>query len=466
MRAVLVVSSRNETFQAVRAGLGAEYRVGNASSTDHALALIREKSIDFVLIDLERLGRPTENKGYRPAMDPFWRLSPAVEIIVMSSAEMIREAVKAVREGASDYLTYPLKSAEIEHVLQTASEDKLVRSELDYLRDRFWHEDVLEIVQTKSEAMLEVFSKIRSVAPTRSTVLLTGETGTGKSLLARLIHQHSNRKNDPFVSVHCGAIPDTLVESELFGHEKGAFTGAIRKKLGKFEIAHQGTMFLDEIGTITPSAQIKLLLVLQDGTFQRVGGEDTIQVNVRVIAASNMDLKAMCDEGLFRKDLFYRLNVFPIEIPPLRDRPEDISRLVQFFLSNLNRFEGKEIQGVDPLVIEAFQAYDWPGNIREMENLMERAYILETGTTLKPAGFPVELFQKSGAEHLSVQPDVTLPLAQVRRKGIEAIEELYLRELLSRNKGKIGVSAKSAGITTRQFSKLIHKYGIRKETYK
>ena len=313
--------------------------------------------------------------------------------------------------------------------------------------------------------MQNVFDKIRSVSPTKSTVLLIGETGTGKNLLAKLIHQHSNRKDAQFISVHCGAIPDTLLESELFGHEKGAFTGAVRRKLGKFEIAKGGTIFLDEIGTITPSAQIKLLQILQDGTFQRVGGEETLDANVRVIAASNTNLKRMCDAGEFRKDLYYRLNVFPIEIPRLVERKEDIINISDVILKKLDKLNSKAISAIHPHVLAAFEKYEWPGNIRELENLIERAYILETSSMLTPESFPKELFEAGGfVSFPSLRSPLTL--SQARQKGIEDIERNYLKELLIKHKGKINDSAKEAGISTRQLNKLMNKYEIRKEEFK
>nr|NIV97685.1 AAA domain-containing protein [Candidatus Saccharibacteria bacterium] len=327
------------------------------------------------------------------------------------------------------------------------------------------HVDSLELVQTKSSKMRNVFDKIRSVSPTKSTVLLTGDTGTGKSVLAQLIHQHSNRRDAQFISVHCGAIPDTLVESEMFGHEKGAFTGAIKRKLGKFEIANGGTIFLDEIGTITPSAQIKLLQVLQDGTFQRVGGEEILKTDVRVIAATNADLKKMCDEDQFRKDLYYRLNVFPIEIPTLSERFEDIPLFIDTFLKNLNKFSLKEINAAHPQVFDAFSRYSWPGNIRELENLIERAYILETSDQLTPESFPNELFE-SESTPVFIASSEELTLTEARQRGVEEVERNYLKDVLTRHKGKIGDSAKSAGISTRQLNKLMNKYGIRKEEFK
>jgi DNA-binding NtrC family response regulator len=378
---------------------------------------------------------------------------------------MIREAVKAVKAGASNYLAYPIDPDEVRYVKESIQESIRMQSELDYLRDEFWQSDSLELVRTHSPAMQQVFNKIRSVAQTKTTVLLTGKTGTGKGLLARLIHQHSPRRSHQFISVHCGAIPDTLLESELFGHEKGAFTGAVRRKLGKFEIAQGGTIFLDEIATITPSMQIKLLQVLQDRTLQRVGGEENIETDVRIIAATNADLEKMGREGSFRSDLYYRLNVFPIEIPALAERIEDIPLLVGVFLKRLNRFHSKNIIDVDPQVMEAFKRYAWPGNIRELENLIERAYILETSSVLAPGSFPSELFASEVPPgRLSV--DTALTLSEARRRSIEDLERLYLKELLACHKGRIKTTAQAAGITSRQLHKLMTKYGLRKEDFR
>ncbi|MGD9291199.1 MAG: sigma 54-interacting transcriptional regulator, partial [Desulfobacterales bacterium] len=257
----------------------------------------------------------------------------------------------------------------------------------------------------------------------------------------------------------------TLLESELFGHEKGAFTGAVRKKLGKFEFATGGTIFLDEIGTTTPAAQIKLLQVLQDGTYQRVGGEETLRTDVRVIAATNTDLKKMCDEGNFRKDLYYRLNVFPIEIPPLKQRKVDIPLLIDTFLNKLNHFSSKGIHGVHPLVLEAFSKYAWPGNIRELENLVERAYILETSAVLTPESFPNDLFENETVSVIITSSE-RQTLAEVRQRSIEDIERNYLKDVLMRNKGRINESARDAGISSRQLNKLMNRYGMRKEEFK
>jgi len=283
--------------------------------------------------------------------------------------------------------------------------------------------------------------------------------------LARAIHAHSNRSEGPFIAVHCGAIPDTLLESELFGHEKGSFTGAIKRKLGKFQIADGGTVFLDEIGTITPAAQIKLLQVLQEMTFTRVGGETPIQVDMRVVAASNEDLQTLSDQGHFRKDLFYRLNVFPIELPVLRERLDDIPLLMETFLERLNRMHGKDIKGVKPEVVEACMRYSWPGNIRELENLMERAYLLEKGAMLSPTGFPSDLFSLEKISSI-VSTGQVPTLAQVRSKAVDIAELRYLRDILALNKGRVDQSADIAGITTRQLHNLLTKHGLHKEEFK
>jgi DNA-binding NtrC family response regulator len=465
MKSFLLVSKEKQVLDLLRRTLYPSSKVAHTKSKDGALNMLKEARYDIVLIDVEILRKGVPANGFKAALQQFRQAYPAVEVIIISPQDMVREAVKAVKAGAADYLTYPIDPEEVKYVIESINETTLLRSELDYLRDQFWQPSSLAIIQTKSTAMQKVFSQIRSVAPTKSTVLLTGETGTGKGVLASLIHQHSNRRDAKFISVHCGAIPDSLVESELFGHEKGAFTGADRRKLGKFEISKGGTIFLDEIGTITPAAQIKLLQVLQDGTFQRVGGEETLRADVRVIGASNMDLKEMCDNRQFRKDLYFRLNVFPIEIPPLRERKEDIPHIVEVILDRLNKFHLKAMHRVHPDVMEAFLHYAWPGNIRELENLIERAYIIESSSMLTPAGFPLELFALESSS-ARIELDYSYTLAEVRRRALEEVEKRYLKDLLASTKGRIRESAEVAGITTRQLHKLLAKYGIKKEDFK
>lgn len=346
--------------------------------------------------------------------------------------------------------------------IQVASDNQTITNSI---RDEFWLSDSLSLIRTSNSEMKRVFNKIKSVAPTRSTVIIAGETGTGKGVIAKLIHQHSNRRDKAFITVNCGVVPETLIESELFGHEKGAFTGALRRKLGKFELAQEGTIFLDEVGTITPSTQVKLLQVLQERTFQRVGGEEDIFCDVRIITATNVDLKKMSEEGSFRKDLYYRLHVFPIEVPSLRERREDISFLAEEILKRLNNLYSKNISAIHPRAMEALSEYSWPGNVRELENLIERAYILENSLILNPASFPGELFEaQAHAAHLSFDGSITLSAA--RRREVEHSERYYLNELLAFHQGRIKDSAKTAGISVRQLHKLLTKYHIRKEDFK
>ena len=465
MKSILVVSNEDKAYPLIASTYSSGFTVEMTATKTAALELLQKKRCDLIFIDLDVLNNQDSAENYNGALKPFWQIYPSAEIIVMTRQNNIRKAVNAVKAGAGDYLTYPLDAEELKLVSENLNKTRIMQSELNYLRDQFWQGGTFELLRTNSERMNTVFRQIRTVSPTKSTVLLVGETGTGKSVMAQLIHHHSNRKDAQFISVHCGAIPDTLIESEMFGHEKGAFTGAVRRRLGKFEFATGGTIFLDEIGTITPAAQIKLLQVLQDGTYQRVGADEPLKTDVRVIAASNVDLKKMCDEGTFRKDLYYRLNVFPIEIPPLRERLEDIPLFVETFLKNLNQFSLKEIKSIHPLVIKAFEKYRWPGNIRELENLVERAYILEASSLLTPESFPSELFE-SEATSVFNPTAKQLTLAEVRQQGIIEIERNYLKDILARNQGKINVSARDAGISCRQLNKLMNKYGIRKEEFK
>jgi DNA-binding NtrC family response regulator len=465
MRSILIISDKQDVVEPIQSAFTKEHRFGTVSSKDKALEALRRERYDLIFIDLHVLLESIQTQDWTEALAPFKEHYPTIEIVIMASQDMIRQVVTLVKAGASDYLTYPIVSDEVRLVTESINQTILQRSEIDYFRDQFWRADSLTVVKTENPAMQLVFNKIRSVAPTKSTVMLIGETGTGKGILANLIHQHSSRAGAQFISVHCGAIPDTLLESELFGHEKGAFTGAIRRKLGKFEIAKGGTIFLDEVGTITPLAQIKLLQVLQDGTFNRVGGDEALSTDARIITATNSDLMKMSDEGQFRRDLYYRLNVFPIEIPPLRQRIEDLVLFVDVILKKLNRSYQKNIHKVHPSVFEALKAYSWPGNIRELENLIERAYILESSSVLTPESFPGELFGDEIPAAVFSR-DFLLTLTKARQKAVEDFERQYLKDLIARNKGKIKKSAEDAGITTRQLHKLMSKYGIRKEEYK
>jgi transcriptional regulator with GAF, ATPase, and Fis domain len=326
--------------------------------------------------------------------------------------------------------------------------------------------DTRMMLQLKSAAMHSVYAKVKAVADTRTTVLLVGETGTGKGVMARLLHEMSPRRSGPFISLHCSAVPDSLLESELFGHERGAFTGAYKRHIGKFELARQGSLFLDEIGTISLASQTKLLKVLQDRTFQRIGGERELDVEARIIAATNHDLMDLCSRGFFRQDLFYRLNVFPIHLPPLRERREDIMALADHFLGQLNSMYGKGIVQLHPRVVAALLSHHWPGNIRELENLLERAYLLEQTRELNPRSFPAELLDLENVPLASISVDTTQTLAAVREAAVRQAEHTYLRRLLTANRGRIDRSAAQAGISVRQLNNLMHKYHLNKEDFK
>jgi DNA-binding NtrC family response regulator len=454
-------------IEAIQAGLDPDCRLDRVPFETLGKTL-EERPYEVLFLDLAAVtGLPREPAAmdFKTLLAPLFQARPLLEVIVTAAPEQAGLAVRAVRGGAAGYLKLPLDPEEVRLLKRELVQEQILEHELDYLRERFWEADVRDLVHTRCTNVRKVFDLVRSVAPTRTTVLLTGETGTGKSLLAKLIHRHSNRREAQFISVHCGAIPDTLLESELFGHEKGAFTGAVKRKLGKFEIANGGTIFLDEVGTLTPSAQVKLLMVLQEGLFQRVGGEATLKTDVRVVAATNSDLKQMTADGLFRKDLFYRLNVFPIELPPLRERIQDIPHLVDGFLARLQGYGTKVIRGVHPRVLQALQTYSWPGNIRELENLIERAYILEATETLMPESLSADLFQAGASVSLG-PAEAAHSLHQVRAAGIEEIERLYIKDVLVRHTGRINASAEEAGITTRQLHKLMKKYGLRKEDFK
>ncbi|MDQ1270693.1 MAG: two-component system, NtrC family, response regulator HydG [Thermodesulfobacteriota bacterium] len=457
MRDILVLTNAEDEWHLISNVLSDAGNIRRAPDLNTALTLHTQSPFDLILADIELLAA-------HPGMSAFSSVNPFVQFIVLCTRSNTRQAIEAVKAGAVGYLLSPVKERDIHLLLPALNRSRSKDFELDYLRDRFWKTEWLEIIRSKNAGMKKIFENVRSVAPTIATVLLLGETGTGKGTLARLIHWHSRRFEKPFIAVHCGAIPDTLIESELFGYEKGAFTGAERKKPGRFEMAEGGTIFLDEIGTISPSAQVKLLQVLQDRTFSRIGGDCILKTDVRIIAATNSDLEDGVRKGVYRKDLFYRLNVFPIEIPPLKERLEDLEYLVDMFLKKLNVKYGKNIQTVHPSVLEGFRHYEWPGNIRELENILERAYILERATVITPDNLPIET-QLAAARDMPA-PGTGQTLAQVRRHAVNACEISYLTSLLEETNGRIRETAKKAGITTRQLNRLLTRHGLDKKQFK
>ncbi len=465
MKRVLLLFNEPEIIHFIRKAFGSGVEFCCADSAQEACKEHQLAPFCLIFADLSLLQKHGSKSSLYKAVLPFKKINPSTELVVIVQKNEIRKAVNAIKEGAYNYLTYPIDPDEVKLVVESLQKDISVTLELSYLRDQFWKTEWLDVIHSNNPVMTDVFKKIKSVAPTVATVLLVGETGTGKGLLARLVHLHSLRSENSFISVHCGAIPETLIESELFGHEKGAFTGAIQKKIGKFEMAHNGTIFLDEIGTISAAAQIKLLQVLQDGTFSRIGGKDVINSNARIIAATNEVLINSIRKGNFRKDLFFRLNVFPVEVTPLRDRREDLPFLADNLLSKLNNRYGKEILRIHTTVIEAFKAYEWPGNIRELENVMERSYILETSNILTSQNLPVDMIIP-GTQDQDYNNAEDLPLADARNMAIFEFENSYIKNVLAKSKGRVNKAAAIANITPRQLSRLMLRHGISKSSFK
>ncbi|MBC7361388.1 MAG: sigma-54-dependent Fis family transcriptional regulator [Candidatus Aminicenantes bacterium] len=347
------------------------YQVEISSSGEEALGKFQEQKFDLVLLDL-----------LMPGMDglevlkQIKRMDPEAPVIIITAYASVESALTAMKMGAYDYIQKPFKNDELLMTISRALEHRRLQEENIRLKDELKKKFSFSNIIGKSQAMMNVFELIKAAAPTRSTILIQGESGTGKELVARAIHINSDRANNPFVVVNSGSLPPDLLESHLFGHVKGAFTGAVADKKGLFEAADKGTIFFDEISSISLETQVKLLRVMQDKEFMRLGGTKTIKVDVRIIAATNTDLEELIQQKAFRKDLFYRLNVIKIELPPLRARKEDIPLLVKHFIELYNKENNKEVEGVSEDVMEILMDYDWPGNVRELENVLERAVVL------------------------------------------------------------------------------------------
>ncbi len=359
------------------------YEVFLASDGEEALRLVAEQSPDILLSDL-RMPRLDGHELLTRVRQGY----PDVALVIMTAHGTIRSAVKAVQEGAEDYLTKPIDVEDLERILERILKKRRLIAETRILRERLDEKYSFENIIGRSPEMLEVFRLVEQVAPSQASILITGESGTGKELIAQAIHQRSPRRDAPFVKVACAALPETLLESELFGHERGAFTGALARRAGRFEIAAGGTIFLDEIGDIPMGMQVKLLRFLQEHQFERIGGNQTLTVDVRVIAATHRNLAALIREGKFRDDLYYRLNVIEIPLPPLRARAHDIPLLVNFYVRRVAAANNKDVSGLTDEALAALMAYDWPGNVRELEHAIERAIILARGREIDLSLFP------------------------------------------------------------------------------
>ena len=426
------------------------YTVEEAADGDEAVEKVHAKAFDAVLTDV-RMGKVNGIE----AMKQILSYNPSLPVILMTAYSAVETAVDALRIGAYDYLIKPLDFDALKETLNKAIEHSRLGVENRELRRQFSEENASTEILGRSPAITSMLSMIRTVAPTEATVLITGESGTGKELVARALHAQSLRKDEPLVTVNCAALAETLLESELFGHEKGAFTGADKRREGRFKQADRGTLFLDEIGEMPIGVQAKLLRALQQGEIQRVGSDKSEHVDVRVIAATNRDLRKEVEERRFREDLYFRLNVISLEVPPLRQRKEDIPLLAAHFLSHYAERNHKNVKGFSAQCMDMLLHYDWPGNVRELQNAVERAVILCTGEYVTGPELPVNI-AKLAAEAMPKSSEVSsslagLPLEEVERRAIE--------ETLRETGDNKSAAARKLGITRATLHKKLRKYG-------
>jgi DNA-binding NtrC family response regulator len=425
-----------------------EYEVESANSGEACLKIIRENVPDLVLLDIQMPGIDGIETLKRIRDD-----EPRIPVVMMSAHGTIEKAVQSMKLGAYDFITKPFASDRLLVTVRNALTTSSLRQEIDALRSELKSRYQFKNIIGQSGKMQEVFRALEKVINSNVTVLIQGESGTGKELIARAIHYHSpTRNNKPFVAVNCSALPESLLESELFGHEKGSFTGATGRRIGKFEVANGGTIFLDEIGLMTQATQAKVLRILQEREFERVGGNEMVKVDVRVISATNKDLEEAIKTGEFREDLYYRIAVFPIKLPPLRERKEDIPLIAAHFLDKYTKQESKEIEGIAPDALELLMAYNWPGNVRELENCIERAVVLATTREITPKDLPNSV--RAIGEKKIYESDNTLS------SWIEKLEEDALRNALLENGGNISQTAKKLGIGRATIYRKAKKYGL------
>lgn len=373
--------SHRQMLETVLSGEG--YDTGCAESGEQAVRMVSEKIFDLILMDIRMAGT-----GGIEALKKIRNAHPEIPVIMMTAYASVSTAVEALKTGAYDYLTKPLNMDEVKICIRQALRTKELEFENRYLKDRIKQRFDFQGIIGRSDVMHDLFEILSLAAPSEATVLICGESGTGKELIANAIHQNSSRRDNPFIKINCAALPDELLESELFGHEKGAFTGAVSTKKGRFQLAHTGSIFLDEIGEMSASTQAKILRVLQEQEFEPLGGTRTVRVDTRIIAATNRNLEAEIENGRFREDLFYRLNVLRLEVPPLRERGEDVIALADFFLKKYAEKNRRHIKGFSSDAVSLMTDYSWPGNVRELENLVERSVILSRGDMIRSDFFP------------------------------------------------------------------------------
>ncbi|MGO8795150.1 MAG: sigma-54-dependent transcriptional regulator [Candidatus Sulfotelmatobacter sp.] len=451
MPTILIIEDEAKMRRLLELNLGEDgFTTLSAGDAETGLKLLRENTVDLVVTDLKLPGMD----GLE-FLQTIKRQNAALPVVVMTAFGTVETAVEAMKSGASDYVLKPFSLTEMRMVIRKELDVHALREENRSLREalgkRYEHPNVV----ARSPKMQEVLATVDRVAPTNSTVLLGGESGVGKDLIARAIHEKSKRASGPFIKINSTAIPENLLESELFGYERGAFTGANASKPGKFELANKGTLFLDEIGDVPPVTQVKLLRVLQEREFERLGGTRTIKVDVRLIAATNRDLREALEQGTFREDLYYRLNVVPIDIAPLRQRKEDIPDLVKLFMSRFAADSGKPLEAITPEAMQILVNYYWPGNVRELQNIVERACTLAKGTVLEATDIHLDLRPAKAANGANA----FLPEGMT----LEHWEDEMIRESLRRAHGNKSQAARLLGLSRNALRYRLSKIGIADE---
>ncbi|MGH9405000.1 MAG: sigma-54-dependent transcriptional regulator [Terriglobia bacterium] len=453
MPSILIVEDETKMQRLLELSLEAEgYVTRQAADAEGGLKQLRQEKFDLVITDLKLPGM--DGLEFLQAVK---RVDAHMPVILMTAFGTIETAVQAMKAGASDYVLKPFALEEMKLVVQKELNLRRLQEENRNLREALGQRYEFKNIIARSPKMQEVLAVVDRVAPTNSTVLLGGESGVGKDMIARTIHQHSKRSAGPFVKINCAAIPENLLESELFGFERGAFTGAVTAKPGKFELADKGTIFLDEIGDVAPAIQVKLLRVLQEREFERLGGTKTLKVDVRLVAATNRDLRAALEQGTFREDLYYRLNVVPVNIPPLSEHKEDIPELVHCFLERFAREAGKDVMGVTPAAMKLLMDFHWPGNVRELENIIERAVALSSGREIDAADIRLDLTPTRTAETAGAAP---FPPAGMT---LDQYENEIIREALRRATGNKSQAARLLGLSRNAFRYRLSQMGMADE---
>jgi two-component system response regulator HydG len=446
---ILVVDDEAPHRQMLEVVLGGEgYEIHQAGDGQEAINLVEERYYDLILMD----NRMTEVDGIE-ALKKIKEISPGIPVIIMTAYASVSTAVDALKSGAYDYLTKPLDIDELKILIDKALRHRQLEQENKYLKERLGDRFDFSSIIGRSPAMRDLFDTIALVAPSEATALIVGESGTGKELIANSIHHNSSRKERPFIKVNCAALPETLLESELFGHEKGAFTGAIARKQGRFQLAHRGSILLDEIGEMAPSTQAKILRVLQEREFEPLGGSQTVKVDTRVIAATNKNLEEEIQQGRFREDLYYRLNVVTLEVPPLRERREDISLLADFFLKQYAQKNRRLVKGFTPRAMDLLMRHAWPGNVRELENVVERAVIMGRSDMISELELPDAvraLEAKDGEDVIDLIPG----------RSLKEMEREMIIRTLEEAGGNRTRTAEILGISRRTLQLKLKEYGI------